>query len=155
MWALNQHRTRHGAAQRMQCGRLMGHRQIVVVAEDDDELRELLVTALESETRQIVEMEDGAELRDYLEFIAGRGVQGTLPDLILTDVHMPGASGLEVVSWARARGVRCPFVILTGFADDRLLEAAKNVGNTRVLSKPQTLEAIRSAAAEALAHTPT
>ena len=130
----------------------MEHRQIVVVAEDDDELRELLVTALGSESRHIVEMEDGSELLDYLEFIAGRGVQGTLPDLILTDVQMPGASGLDVVSWARARGVRCPFVILTGFADDRLLEAARKIGDTRVLSKPQTLEAIRLAANEALAH---
>ena len=131
--------------------RLMEPRQIVVVAEDDDELRELLVAALESDTRQVVEVEDGSELLDYLEFIAGRGVQANLPDLILTDVQMPGASGLDVVAWARAMGVTCPFVILTGYADDRLKEAALKVGDTRVLSKPQTLGAIRAAANEALA----
>ena len=129
----------------------MEHRQIVVVAEDDDELRELLVGALSGEGRQLVEVEDGSELLDYLEFIASRGVQATLPDLILTDVQMPGANGLDVVSWARARGVTCPFVILSGFADDRLRAAALVVGNTQVLSKPQSLAAIREAADRALA----
>jgi len=129
----------------------MEHRQIVVVAEDDDELRELLVGALSGEGRQLVEVEDGSELLDYLEFIAARGVQATLPDLILTDVQMPGANGLDVVSWARARGVTCPFVILSGFADERLRAAALLVGGTQVLSKPQSLAAIRAAADQALA----
>ena len=129
----------------------MEHRQIVVVAEDDDELRELLVGALSGEGRQLVEVEDGSELLDYLEFIAARGVQATLPDLILTDVQMPGANGLDVVSWARARGVTCPFVILSGFADERLRAAALVVGKTQVLSKPQSLAAIRAAADRALA----
>jgi CheY-like chemotaxis protein len=128
----------------------MEHRHVVVVAEDDDELRELLVDALSSSDRQVVEVEDGSELLDYIEFIAGRGFEKELPDLILTDVQMPGASGIDVVAWARARGVTCPFVILTGFADEGLLKAAGQVGNTRVLSKPQTLEAIRAAASEAL-----
>ena len=134
----------------MQTNRRMQTRYVVVVAEDDDELRSLLVDALSGADRQVVEVEDGSELLDYLEFIAGRGFEKQLPDLILTDVQMPGASGLDVVAWARARGVTCPFVILTGFADDRLLSAAGQVGNTRVLRKPQTLEAIRDAAREAL-----
>ena len=128
----------------------MNDRKIVVVAEDDDELRELLLGALETSHRKLVEVEDGSELFDYLEFIASRGLEATLPDLILTDVQMPGASGLDVVRWARAHGVRCPFIILTGFADDRLTAAALALGGTRVLSKPQSLEAIRAAAAEAL-----
>lgn len=129
----------------------MEHRQIVVVAEDDDELREMLVDVLSGAGRHLVAVEDGSELLDYLEFITARGVQATLPDLILTDVQMPGANGLEVVSWARARGVTCPFVILSAFADERLVAAAMLVGDTQVLSKPQSLQAIRAAADDALA----
>ncbi len=129
----------------------MEEMQIVVVAEDDDELRELLLTTLSGEHRKLVEVEDGSELYDYLEFVAKRGVQGSLPDLVLTDMKMPGADVLEVVSWARARGVTCPFVILTGFADDQLRAAAAKLGGTQVLSKPQSLEAIRTAAREAMA----
>jgi CheY-like chemotaxis protein len=78
-------------------------------------------------------------------------MHGRLPDLIITDVNMHGASGLDVVRWARARGISCPFVILSGFADEQVLRTARELGSTRVLSKPQPLEAIRAAAAEALA----
>jgi CheY-like chemotaxis protein len=132
-------------------GSLMSARRIVVVAEDDDDLRELLLDALRSDDRQLVEVEDGSELLDYVEFISNRGMHGRLPDLIITDVNMPGASGLDVVRWARARGISCPFVILSGFADEQVLRTARELGGTRVLSKPQPLEAIRAAAAEALA----
>lgn len=128
----------------------MDAKRIVVVAEDDDDLRALLLTALAGDDRQLVEIEDGAELLDYLEFLVGRGVQTQLPDLILTDVQMPGASGLEVVSLARARGVSCPVVILTAFPDDRLLDAAAAIGGTWVLGKPQPLEAIKAVATAAL-----
>ena len=129
----------------------MDHRELVVVAEDDDDLRQSLLEALGGEHRKLIEVEDGSELLDYLEFLVARGVQGSLPHLIFTDVHMPGLSGLEVVTWARERGVTCPFVILTGCADHALEAAAARLGSTIVLSKPQRLEAIREAAKQALA----
>ena len=122
-----------------------------MVAEDDDDLRELLLTALAADDRQLIEIEDGAELLDYLDFLVTRGVQSYLPDLILTDVRMPGANGLKVVGLARERGVSCPVVILTGFPDDGLLEAAAAISGTWVLGKPQPLEAIKTVAAAALA----
>ena len=122
--------------------------QIVVVAEDDDELRELLLDALAGEHRRLVEVEDGSELLDYLQFIAERGLEGSLPDLILTDVRMPGASGLDVVTWARARGVRCPFLILTGFVEEALV--AEVLGDTVVLDKSEPLERIQHATDVAL-----
>lgn len=120
-------------------------KRIVVVAEDDDELRELLVESLAGSDRQVVELEDGAELQDYLEFLSAKGVERTLPDLILTDVQMPGESGLDVVSRARARGVSCPFVILTGYANELVQQRAAQLGETQVLRKPQGVDEIRAA----------
>ncbi len=131
----------------------MDAKRIVVVAEDDDDLRGLLLTALAGDDRQLIEIEDGSELIDYLEFLVARGVQTHLPDLILTDVRMPGASGLEVVSLARARGVSCPVVILTAFPDDHLLAEAAAIAGTWVLGKPQPLETIKAVATAALART--
>ncbi len=128
----------------------MDAKRIVVVAEDDDDFRKLLMNALAGDDRQLIEIEDGAELFDYLEFVVARGVQYQLPDLILTDVQMPGASGLDVVSLARARGVACPVVILTAFPDEHLLEAASYLSGAWVLGKPQSLQAIQSIAAVAL-----
>lgn len=73
-----------------------------------------------------------------------------MPDLIVTDNHMPGANGFDVVAWARARGVSCPFVILTASADEETLAAAGRHGRTTVSSKPQPLDRIQQAAAGAL-----
>lgn len=117
---------------------------MVVVAEDDDELRELVVRSLRRDGLRIVELEDGAELLDYVNFIGRFGNPVGLPDLILTDVVMPGASGLDVIAMARARGVSCPFVVLTAFADSAIERSAQALGNTTVLSKPQKLDALRA-----------
>jgi two-component system cell cycle response regulator CpdR len=116
---------------------------MVVVAEDDDELRELLVWSLRRDGLRIIELEDGAELLDYVNFIGRFGNPVGLPDLILTDVMMPGASGLDVIALARARGVSCPFVVLTAFADGAVERSAEALGNTTVLSKPQDLDVLR------------
>ena len=117
-------------------------RPMVLVAEDDDELRELLVWALRRDGADVVELEDGDELLDFLDFIARFQNPRGLPDLILTDVRMPGCSGLDMIALALARGVSCPFVVLTGYADERVRTKAEAIGNTTVLSKPQDLDVI-------------
>ena len=123
---------------------------IVVVAEDDAELRELLAMALRRDGYDVVTLEDGDELLDFVNFAGRFGKTAGLPALILSDLQMPGCSGLHLMSVARARGVKCPIVILTGFADASLLRIAAQFGDTTVLRKPQPLEVIRSVVRERL-----
>ena len=123
---------------------------IVVVAEDDAELRELLAMALRRDGYDVVPLGDGVELLDFVNFAGRLGNTAGLPALILSDLQMPGCSGLHLMSVARARGVKCPIVILTGFADASLLRIAAQFGDTTVLSKPQPLEVIRSVVRERL-----
>src|SRR5207244_13045134 len=63
--------------------------QRILVIEDDDETRELLRLALEKRGYQVTVAEDGVRGYDTALFLK--------PDLIGTDIQMPGADGVHVV----------------------------------------------------------
>ncbi|MBI5542540.1 MAG: response regulator [Deltaproteobacteria bacterium] len=108
----------------------------ILVAEDDDDLRELLVRGLEVEGHHVVELEDGFELGDYLAVLHTTGSKKLRPDVILTDVRMPGRTGLEVLREAREQGLTCPVIVLSAYADRSMREAARELEPMMVLAKP-------------------
>src|SRR2546430_3764963 len=73
--------------------------QRILVIEDDDETRELLRMALEKRGYQVTVAEDGVRGYDTALFLK--------PDLIVTDIQMPGADGVHVVR--RRRGIASPY----------------------------------------------
>ena len=110
----------------------------ILVAEDDDAFRALLIATLHIAGHDPIELEDGAELEDYLSLSGAKLLSA--PDLILTDLRMPGASGLDVIARARGRGVKCPIVLLTAFPAAEVFEQAERIGQITVLGKPIPLE---------------
>src|SRR5258707_245771 len=70
----------------------------ILVIEDDDETRELLRMALEQRGYQVTVAEDGVRGYDTALFLK--------PDLIVTDIQMPGADGVHVVR--RGGGTAAP-----------------------------------------------
>ena len=58
------------------------------------------------------------------------------PDIVLTDVRMPGATGLEVLSAARARDPDLPVILMTAQADLRSAIQAVNAGAYYYIQKP-------------------
>jgi CheY-like chemotaxis protein len=114
----------------------------ILVAEDNDDLRDLLANTLERAGYQVVALEDGSELTDYFELVNPRTARTNQPDLVLTDMRMPGKTGLEVVQQARQAGITCPVVVFTAFADDGVRKAAAELGDTVVLSKPIEVDAL-------------
>jgi two-component system response regulator DesR len=73
------------------------------------------------------------------------------PDVLLTDIEMPGMSGLDVAADLRSRGARTRVIILTTFARPGYLRRALDVGAAGYLLKDapsaQLAEAIRRVAA--------
>jgi len=113
-----------------------------LVAEDDLEMLWLLSRALRSEGFDVIEAKSGVELFNTLRH-AREG--DALPSLVVSDIQMPGMTGLQVASRLGFWGISVPLVLITAFPDDETLEAAAQAG-IAVLSKPFDLEDLRKVA---------
>ena len=109
----------------------------VLLAEDDVALREMLATVLSESGYQVASVSNGSELGDLLH-------RGAPFDLIVTDVNMPGGSGLDVVDRLRQAGDVTPVIIVTAFPNEDIRHHAKDLG-LRLLAKPFELETLRTA----------
>jgi CheY-like chemotaxis protein len=114
----------------------------ILLAEDDFEMRRVLIAALRQDNYDIVELDSGSAL---LEEVSQARDRAELPALIVSDVRMPGMSGLRVVEAIRRWGLRMPIILITAFGSEETLNEAFQLGATAVLSKPFDLEDLRSA----------
>jgi len=111
----------------------------ILVAEDDREMRGLLTWALTEEGYDVVEAENGIELLkriepSLLEFPFREEPCGY--DLIISDVRMPGLSGLDVLAGVRLCDHETPFIVITAFGDEETHARAARLGSCLVLDKP-------------------
>lgn len=71
------------------------------------------------------------------------------PDLVVTDLNLPSASGIEVIRHAHQASPRTPIIAITGHSADRMSGAAQAAGASLCLQKPVRLaelgDLIRSA----------
>lgn len=116
----------------------------ILLAEDDDAMRDMIQQVLMRAGHTVVALEDGFELADYVELIRQRGGLEA-PDLILSDVRMPGRTGLEVLAQVRARGLTCPVLLLSAFVDDPTREEARRLGAQALLDKPVDMDELKAA----------
>lgn len=100
----------------------------VVVVDDDDEIRELLLRTLPTDGLELLEARDG---REALAFIARE-----TPDLVLLDWNMPNASGGDVLAELTRRKLDVPVIVLTASDDPRLRQVAEAHGADVFLAKP-------------------
>jgi len=112
----------------------MERRATVLVADDDDDVREFLRTALASAGHFVEEARSGEEA---IEKALACGV-----DLVLMDLNMPGMGGRDAVKVLR-RDLRDCFVIcITGEGSARDIAAALGAGATACFRKPFDLDAL-------------
>jgi len=127
-------------------GRLVGHLgqrgTRVFLGEDDHEMRRLLASALRRDGHQVFERANGLDLLAVVE-----SQQPAAPrahrDVVVTDVRMPGATGLEVLAALRSRDLLIPVVIITGFGDPETHAEAWRLGAAAVFDKPFALAELR------------
>src|ERR671931_1852079 len=81
----------------------------VLVVDDEPIVREVVVRYLEREGYRTLEAADGNRARELVELES--------PSLVVLDVMLPGADGLELCRWIRARS-ELPVIMLTARGDE-------------------------------------
>ncbi len=121
----------------------------VLVAEDDPDMRSLIVRALQLDGHRVYEAQSGDELLATMRsmFIETWPEDGV--DLVVTDVRMPGLSGLEAARMLRESRWNAPIILMTALTSPALLAEAEGL-HVKVLAKPFTLEDLLAAARDAL-----
>lgn len=102
----------------------------ILLAEDEEVLRMLIVDTLEDDGYDIDEASDGLEALEYIE--------GNEYDLVIVDYMMPGLTGLEVIEKVRSMPDKAELKImmLTAKSQQKDEEAAKRAGANYFLAKP-------------------
>ncbi len=118
----------------------------MLVAEDDPEMRKLVVQALRRDGHEILEASDGEQMLQRLAELFDQDSTMRAVDVIVTDVRMPMCSGLEVVERLAEARWKIPCVLMTAFGDDEVRGRAQSLGAT-LLDKPLSLDELREAVA--------
>jgi CheY-like chemotaxis protein len=117
----------------------------VLVAEDDDDMRALLVHALRKGHYRVSECSDGwgllAKVNSYLSPETGRREEKI--DLIISDIRMPGLTGMELLDGVEGIPGFPPMILITAFGDEDTHRRAHRLGAV-TFDKPFDLDDLLS-----------
>lgn len=116
------------------------------IVDDDESIRWVLEKAL---ARENLATQSFSSARDAMQ-----ALQTTTPQVLVSDIRMPGASGLELLQTIKARHPGIPVIIITAFSDLDSAVSAFQGGAFEYLAKPfdvdKAVELIRRALEESL-----
>lgn len=114
----------------------------VLVVDDDEGIREYVGALLERLGLEVHAVEDGEQ--------GLRALGETRPDLVLLDVAMPGASGLDLLRQIKGRQHDLPVVMLSGQGEAAQVVESIRSGAEDFLAKPFEPEQLEQAVSRAL-----
>lgn len=104
----------------------------ILIAEDDDAMREFLTQALSRQGYAITAVANGADALDAMS-------DAEECDLLLADIRMPGIDGISLARCARRDFPKIPIVFVTGFANEIRSEMDFARNSVEILPKPLRL----------------
>jgi len=116
----------------------------ILVAEDDDILRDLVVRALNDDGHELTVATDGVAALEALNR------QNSAFDLLLTDVKMPVMDGIALALAAGRDHPEVAIMLMTGFADQCERAHGLDALVHDVIAKPFSIDQIKGAVREAL-----
>jgi len=117
----------------------------VWIADDDAAIRFVLAEALRETGRRVRSFSTANELLTAAQTLA--------PDVILTDIRMPGADGLQLLETLKSRGITAPVIVMSAYTDVASTAAAYRKGAFDYMPKPFDLDQAVAAVERALLET--
>jgi two-component system, response regulator, stage 0 sporulation protein F len=109
----------------------------VLLTEDDYEMRALLAMALRKSGYKVVECADGIGMLTHLAASLLPDEFAREPvDLIISDIRMPGVTGMEVLEGKPKNGDFPPMILITAFGDAETHARANQFGAAAIFDKP-------------------
>jgi two-component system response regulator YesN len=105
----------------------------ILLAEDENLIRSHIIHLIHTYMQEFVvsvEASSGEEAMVSLD--------QEEPDILLTDIRMPGANGLQLIRYAKERYPDLPCIVLTGYQEFELVREALQLGSLGYLLKPVT-----------------
>lgn len=109
----------------------------ILVVDDEATLRELLADALTEDGYAVGTASSGSEALERLR------ASGEEFDIIVTDLKLPGASGVEIVREARLANPQCAVIVMTGYATVESAVECMKAGALDYITKPLKLDEMR------------
>ncbi|WP_010273337.1 response regulator transcription factor [Paenibacillus senegalensis] len=103
----------------------------VMLVDDERVVKRTIRTLIETEiegVRIVAETSDGAEALQAIEFYT--------PDVVITDIRMPGMSGLSFMQEVIRREIQTDFVVLSGYGEFHYAQTALRLGAADYILKP-------------------
>ena len=108
---------------------------LVLVVDDEHDVEELFRQQFRRDLRaQKFKMDFATSAADALEHIANTMEQSLI--LILSDINMPGMTGLEMLPKVKAMRPDVPVIMITAYGDDNTKRKAIESGAEGLLTKP-------------------
>ncbi|MFP3874275.1 MAG: sigma-54-dependent transcriptional regulator [Thiohalophilus sp.] len=101
---------------------------VVLIAEDDVNMRELIATMLEDMPMTVIQATSSQQALDYIE--------SERIDVVVTDLCMPKVDGLEVLRFARQRDHLTQVIMITGYGTVESAVDSLKAGAFDYISKP-------------------
>lgn len=122
----------------------VGGNEVILVVEDQSEVRGLVVRSLHQLGYQVLEAGDGAEALRMARAYSGR------IDLLFTDIVMPGMNGRELARQMQAERPGLKVVYTTGYTEDVVVQQGVLEAGLALLQKPFTRKSLAACIYEAI-----
>jgi len=100
----------------------------ILVAEDEPIMQKTIALRLKKDGHHVITTDNGREALSLID--------SELPDLIITDIMMPYASGLEIVGTVKKLERKVPIIVLSAMGQENVVVEAFDLGADDFIAKP-------------------